>query len=143
MNSFFQRMMQHPRHGIRIKIITAIAGAFLITYTTSNLFFLDDSPQLNAQFFQDIQSAPARFVALIRNPFSRTASNDEALTAEIPRTQHPAGIQLTEVVPGVRASEPDAAGMRYIKIDGGVTFEIQTITLDSGETVSVYVPVNQ
>jgi len=125
----------------RIGILVSMLAAFgLISIVTPRLF-IADSPEINQQFIAELKYIPQDFIAMIRSPLNRSESQDEILTKQIPEVTHPEGIQLNPIAKGVYASERDASGKQYIKIDKGTKLEIREVTLSDGRTVKVYVPV--
>lgn len=100
--------------------------------------FLAGTPRINPNFISDLGNLPRDIVAMFRG---EPSSQDERMTAEIPRVTHPAGLNYEPLAKGVYASEPDQSGKRYIKIEEGTKLEKKVITLDDGRTVSVYVPL--
>lgn len=116
--------------------------AFVLTYLISGSLFIDNSPQFNARIFDTLQSSPGALFASISNIFQPKQSLDETLTAEIPRVSPPAGSSYAPIAKGVYASEPDANGERFIKIEKGTRLRIEEITLDDGNKVKVYVPID-
>lgn len=122
----------------RIGMTVAIALSLLVVVGVVPRIFLADSPQPNPNALADLGRLPSEIVAVFRG---QPSPKDAQMTAEIPQVVHPSGITYEPLTKGVYASEPDQTGKRYIKIEKGTTLEKKVITLDSGRTVSVYIPV--
>lgn len=116
--------------------------AFMVTYFISGSLFIDNSPQFNARIFDTIRTSPGTLFTSLPHLFQPKQTLDETMTAEIPKSAHPEGSTYTPIAKGVYATEPDANGDRFIKIEKGTRLRTEEITLDDGSRVKVYVPLD-
>lgn len=128
----------------RIKILFAILVSFSATTLISPSLFVADSPEINRQFIADIVNAPANTVAKIRyaNLNSQEKEVEDLKELSIPPEDTPEDLNYYPMAQGVEAAEHETENGKetYIKLKKGSKFKVQTITLDDGEKVKVYIP---
>lgn len=123
----------------RIGMVVAILTAYAVVTGIAPRVFVANTPEIDSNALANLVSMPSDFIAMITG--NEGSSQDEILTNEIPRVAHPEGTTYEPIAKGVYASEPDASGQRYIKIERGTQLEKKEVTLDDGSVAVVYIPL--